>query len=209
VFPVVGSTFRLAATVANPDAPTTGVRAEFELRDLGTDGDQAPVDLVTAADSAGWTSKSPNGNAQIVTQDFHGTMLTDGHTYSLDAIASDGTTDSLPSTSCTFWYDASAPSVLNVKQDRQATTGKPVTFTVNFAETPPADGPYSGLDHVDWSLAQFGSATSVRGNGTPLARTARITLTPSVWGSNYLYLVAYDLAGNRSYPYTYSFYVTD
>jgi hypothetical protein len=209
VRPAVGSTFRLAATVANPDAASTGVRAEFELRDLGTDRNQAPVDLVTATDTAGWTTKSSSGSAQIVTQDFDGTLLTDGHTYSVDAIASDGATDSLPSASCTFWYDAGKPTVLKVKQNHQATVGKPATFTVNFAETPPADGPFSGLDHLDWSLSQFGPATSVRGKGTALARTATITFTPTVWGSNYLYLVAYDAAGNRSFTDTYTFYVTD
>ena len=206
--------FRLAALVGNPDTPANGVRADFELRDLGASDGDTPVVLIAADDPDGHSTSSATGSNTIVVKDLSSDLLSDGHQYDVDALADDGTERGLPSARCNFGYDSTAPSVRGVTQaPAAARVGQPVTFTVTGTENAPATGTPSGFAHFSYS---FGSAsqlagdggTHVKGTGSGLKRKAKLTLTPTVWGTNYLYIDAHDVAGNTSETYTYSFYVT-
>ncbi len=186
------------------------MRADFELRDVTT-----ATTVVSASDPDGQTSMTSTGAGERVVDAFIPfDLLTEGHTYQVDAIGDDGTTTTAPSTACTFGYDTKAPSVTNVTATAGPYhTGQAITFTVTGAEVAPASGAASGLDHfgysfVDGSYLTGDGGTHVTGTGDTMNRTATITFTPSQWGQNTLYVHVLDGAGNTSTTYTYSFNVS-
>jgi hypothetical protein len=185
------------------------MRADFELRDVTT----ATV-VVAASDPAGQTSMtSTSGGESSVYASIPLNLLTEGHTYQVDAIGDDGTTTTAPSTACAFGYDTKAPSVTGVSASAGPyQIGQSITFTVTAAEVAPASGAPSGLDHfgysfVDSSYLGGDGGTHVTGAGGSMNQTATITFTPSQWGQNTLYVHVLDQAGNTSTTYTYDFYV--
>jgi hypothetical protein len=204
------SDLTLGAAIADPDAPESLIRGQFEIRDV-TDS-AAPVDVVTAADESGWTAPA-TGSPAYVTARFLPSTLSDGHSYAIDAFTFDGVTQSRRSAVCTFDYDADAPSQPTVTMKESTVhVGDKVHFTIKSTETQPAVGAPSGLDHFGYStgfpsgLAGDGG-THLAAAGTGSQRTAKLTLTPTSWGTNYLYVQAVDAAGNVSSIRTYSFYV--
>jgi hypothetical protein len=205
-----GSDLVLGATISDPDEPGTPIRGEFDLRDV-TDP-AAPENLVTTADEAGWTPFSTSSPA-LVTQRFPASTLTDGHRYEVDARTSTGSIQSRRSAVCSFGYDAGAPSQPKiVMKESTVHVGDTVHITVTSTEPQPSVGASSGIDHFGYSTASASSlagdgGTHVAATGSGRTRTAKFMLTPTAWGTNYLYVHAVDAAGNPSTVETYSFYV--
>lgn len=208
---IVGSYLDLLATIDNPDAPSTPMRADFELSDVTTG--PATV-VVSASDPTGQTSMTSTGAGEReVDASIPLSVLTEGHFYEVDAVGDDGTTTTAASAACVFGYDTTAPSITGVTASSSPyRTGQPITFTVTGAEVAPASGEASGLAHFGYSFANgteldSDGGTHVTGTGDDMNKTATITFTPSQWGQNTLYVHVLDHAGNTSTTYTYDFYV--
>lgn len=210
--------FVVGAYLVNPDSSTVGLRAQFGLRDLGADGAGPDVDVLTTADAAGWSQRTADGSGANQYVRLSAELLTDGHRYALYAVASDGTTQSASSAQCRFSYDAGHPGQVAVTSTDFPSSGfnkragESGTFHLAADEVVPAGASSSGIDYFAYS---FGSAAELSGDGgthlaatgTGIHRTANLTATISTWGTQYLYVVAVDRAGNSSLVYTYSFYV--
>jgi hypothetical protein len=214
------STITLAATVNDPDLAATAqqVRARFHIWDKGGDGSVYSPDVVTASDSTGWTAWT--STSKSMTKAFASSLFSDGHMYGLDAIGDDGDLTSATSDHCYFWYDKSKPTIRPVTSADFSMTGstKMVGQSGNFAlsasDVIPTNANYSGVDHFAYSTSS--AAALAADGGTHKAATvsgangtATISLTPTTWGVNYLYVAAVDNAGNQSNTTTYEYYVRD
>ncbi|MGW0665310.1 hypothetical protein [Streptodolium elevatio] len=188
---------KLSAVVSDPD--NTAVTANFHLWDA-TSGP-------TLTDY-GWGPPISSGSRAEVAV---GT-LADGHRYDwyVRAGDGDGRSDSLFIRGCSFGVDKTAPNTPTVTSTDYPESGtapsslsvnKPGTFTLSASDNA------SGVWKFEYALNNtipVGNAASVPANG---GTTATLTLTPNTWGTNLLRVQAVDMAGNRSQPRTYAFYV--
>ena len=213
------SNISLAAHISDPDGSAQNINGEFHLWDKGGNGTADPTDIIAWTNSSGHTSKI-SGTGGTVNITVPTTTLTDGHKYGTDAL----TTDSIDNSPVTdyhyFWYDATAPNGLAIDSADFPETGKGTsslhvgqtgTFTLAATDPTPSTGKSSGLDHFSYSTA---SATDIGGDGGTHVTaasdgTAQFTLTPTLWGVNYVYVAAVDKAGNQSATVTYRYYVPD
>lgn len=217
---VVPTTFRFSAWVSDPDTGQTNpqnISGRLEVWDKGGDGSLIPTVAFGAASSSDGSVLPAGGR---VGRDINGSWLTNGHEYGMAAKAYDGIDLGPQSQVCYFWYDSTAPRNLGVTSTDFNATGSTKhinqagTFTLSGQDFDPIDGRYSGVDHFDYSTV---SASDLAGDGgthkaatvSAASGTANITLTPTVWGINYLYVAAVDNAGNQSATYTYTYYAPD
>ncbi|RKE18303.1 ricin-type beta-trefoil lectin domain protein [Streptomyces sp. TLI_171] len=148
--------------------------------------------------------------------------LTDGHQYGWTAVAADGQLTSGNTPACYLRVDKTPPQVAVSSADypasgqlNQAPTkkvGQPGTFTVNASDPAPANGlNASGVACVRWSTdptAVTGwSCNDAATAGSGIVSGTSFTFTPTVWGTNILYVQGMDVAGNYSQPMRYTFYV--
>jgi hypothetical protein len=91
--------------------------------------------------------------------------------------------------------------------------GDTVHFTFSASDIEPASGSVSEIDHFSYSTSSEsqlagdgGSHVAAVGDG--LKRSAQITLSPTAWGTNYLYVQAVDAAGNESTVRSFQYYVS-
>jgi hypothetical protein len=146
-----------------------------------------------------------------------GTQLQDGHEYSWDVRAYDGTLTGPASATCYFKVDLSAPTQPAVSSATFPQTGSdpaspPVagtTGTFSFSSTDPAPAgcasacAASGVASYEYS---FNTPLATSGNST-VAPGTPVTYQARLWGSNVLYVAAVDNAGNVSQTEQYPFFV--
>lgn len=145
--------------------------------------------------------------------------LTDGHQYAWSLYSTDQYDGSLRTATCRFIVDETPPN-----NPAAASTDFPVlgsstatgkrygqsgnnsgTITLTSSDPSPSGGTASGLRGFYYSLdepATTGSSFVAAGSGS-----ANVTITPTHWGTNTLYVLAVDNAGNLSADTTYSYYL--
>lgn len=199
-----GGGIKLSATLSDPDGHT--VNANFHLRD-STAGD--------ALTDYGWGPPLASGARA---EQAIGTLV-DGHRYYWGVRAGDydPATASAFVIGCAFGIDRTAPTAPTVTSTQYPPSGTspgsplhagdPGTFTLTATDPlPPGGVTASGIAKFEYALNDaipVGGASSVPAGGG----TANLTLTPTRWGTNLLYVQAVDNAGNRSQTRAYSFYV--
>lgn len=197
----------LSAVVTSP-APS--VHGDVQLRD-------ATTQQVVFAGATGDVSGS--GQVSVVAASAQ-TPLVDGHRYTWKVRADDGASTSPWVAGQAFSYDALPPTVPDVTSiDFPAVgTGTPThhvgqSGTVDLSAQDPVgpSGRGSGLARIEWQLGTpFGGGGPPRqgvNQGSTRSASATITLTPSQWGTNVLYVRSVDRSGNTSQTRTYSFTV--
>jgi hypothetical protein len=213
------SNVSIAAHVSDPDGSEQNITGQFHVWDKGGSGTADPTDVIAWTNSAGHSS-SVSGSGGTVSIKLPTSTLTDGHKYGADARTSDGIDTSGVTDYHYFWYDATAPTgpaidSTDFPEAGDGTSslhvGQTGTFTLTATDPTPSTGKASGLDHFAYSTA---SATDIGGDGgthvTAASNgTAQFTLTPTLWGVNYVYVAAVDKAGNQSATVTYRYYVPD
>ncbi|MFF0298603.1 ricin-type beta-trefoil lectin domain protein [Kitasatospora sp. NPDC004614] len=149
---------------------------------------------------------------------------TDGHQYHWNASTADEKLRSKDSDTCYFRVDKTPPQVALTSTDFPASgilgqtptkkVGQSGTFTVSAQDPAPANGlQASGMACVRWSTDptavtgwSCGDAGTT-GSGIIKGGSGTFTFTPTVWGTNTLFVQAMDVAGNYSQPLRYTFYV--
>ncbi|RAG82083.1 hypothetical protein DN069_29435 [Streptacidiphilus pinicola] len=153
-----------------------------------------------------------------------GTTVQDGHQYTWQTHASDGTLPSNTVSGCTFDVDLTPPAQATIaSSDFPASgsgtapakdAGQAGSFTVTATDPAPDAStctlgtclPASGIAGFRYSLDQpiptLGFTYQAASSGQ-----ATLNITPGMWGSHILYVEAVDNAGNvQTVPSTYSFY---
>ncbi|MFJ8442616.1 ricin-type beta-trefoil lectin domain protein [Kitasatospora griseola] len=148
----------------------------------------------------------------------------DGHQYHWNASTYDQQLRSGDTPTCYFRVDKTPPQVTLTSGDFPASgnlgqtpikkVGQSGTFTVSAQDPAPASGPHaSGMACVRWSTDptavtgwSCGDAGTT-GSGIIKGGSGTFTFTPTVWGTNTLFVQAMDVAGNYSQPLRYTFYV--
>ncbi|MEU7064481.1 ricin-type beta-trefoil lectin domain protein [Streptomyces sp. NPDC046161] len=166
--------------------------------------------------TTGW-----NGSYGDVTVDVG--RLAEGHQYGWTARTTDETLTSTETDWCYFRVDRTAPtaSVSSTDFPESGTigahpklAGQEGTFTLTGADpVPAAGGRTSGLACARWTTDPVkAAATNWKCTDTDPGVTkltggkATVKVTPSRWGTNFLYLQTQDVAGNLSQPVAYSYY---
>lgn len=209
--------FTLSSHISDPDKGAQLVGAQYHVWDRGTDGSTS-TDVINFGD--GYHSGSISGtggpapSAPIPTS-----KLRDGHNYGWDAVTADnsGYSNHISGTSdhCYFWYDATNPGTVSKGPiSANPEVNHESTVTVSATDITPPGGNASGVNRFVWS---GGSQSDLDGGGgnaattstSGLTGTATIHFTPTVWGTNYLYVAALDKAGNESAVAMLSYYASD
>ncbi|WP_158710387.1 FG-GAP-like repeat-containing protein [Streptomyces sp. NRRL F-5126] len=209
------SSVRVSAHVSDPDGSKQNIHGEFAFWDKGGSGTATAHNLISTGDAAGEGNNVPgSGGTSAIT--VATSRLSDGHKYGWHVRTNDGIDTSAESAYCYFWYDDTAPNTIHATTSDFPTDGTgtkhegdPATFALSATDPAPSGAHASGLSHFDYSTA---SAAALAGDGgTHVSANANggatVTLTPTAWGSNTLYVSAVDKAGNQSATVSVQFYV--
>jgi hypothetical protein len=138
--------------------------------------------------------------------------LVDGHTYVLQAKASDGIDTGQPSVSCEFTVDATPPAApasvtsTDYPADGELHGGAGVAGTFVFRPVTATAADVAGYAYTLDTGLQPSAATQVAANATD--HTATVSLTPLTDGNHTLQVWSKDKAGNYSLsPLSYGFLV--
>jgi hypothetical protein len=177
--------------------------------------------VVPVSDPAGISggTTTPHDNVtKRITYDW-----VNGHEYRYNARGWDGIDLGSPTDGCQFWYDdkqptADKPTSADFRSDGTGTgtVGVQGTFTLSATDPVPSNGgKNSKIDYFTYSfvsesqVAGGSGGTKIQVNPTGSTAAATIHYTPTQWGTQYLYVVAVDNAGNPSAVATDQFYVAD
>ncbi|WP_404869823.1 ricin-type beta-trefoil lectin domain protein [Kitasatospora griseola] len=150
--------------------------------------------------------------------------LEDGHQYHWNASANDQLLGSGDTAACYFRVDKTPPQVALTSSDFPASgilnqtptkkVGQSGTFTVSAQDPAPTSGlNASGMACARWSTdpnAVTGwscNDAATIGSGIIKGNSGTFAFTPTVWGTNTMFVQAMDVAGNYSQPLRYTFYV--
>lgn len=205
---------KFGAHVSDPDTGSgQSIQGRFHVWDTGAGGADS-TDIVGLDDNAGHSGGVAPGGADVSIS-LPANDFKDGHKYAFDAWAWDGNLYSDDSSDhCYFWVDRTGPQIHAPTVSTQGVIGHNTTFTVTANDVAPGSGlAASGIDHFAYSTdSESDLAGNVQptsgGSGTSTA-TAQISVKPTVWGVNYFYVQAVDVAGNKSSVYRYQYYVPD
>lgn len=216
----VASGLNLEAKVSSTTTPTQPVRGHFDLWDDSVDG--LPSVASGWSNGGGYVSSGSTAVFNVATSTF-----ADGHAYAWNAYANDGLLSSLDDRTpvCHFRVDLSPPTVTvpaNTSelptadladtfppagngQVTELVSGQQGKVPFSATDPNPATGVRSGLAALRWSFdPDFAGAPWVKGSAIP---TGSLSVTPTHWGTNILYIEAEDNAGNLSQITPYAFYV--
>jgi Concanavalin A-like lectin/glucanases superfamily len=205
-----GSDVTLNATLTS-NITGENVRAQWTIWDNSAPNDPVGSNVVASPDSAyvatGVTVHQPVGIA-----------LEDGHQYGYRAWAYDGILLSKSaSADCHFNVDLTPPTVPVVTSAQYPPSGSgtsttlkvgdPGTFSFTSTDPVPA-GCVSTCMSSGVAKFEYSFNTPVPASGaTTVTPGTSVSLTPTAWGTNILYVDALDNAGNRSQVAQYDFYV--
>ncbi|MFJ8310311.1 MULTISPECIES: LamG-like jellyroll fold domain-containing protein [unclassified Streptomyces] len=212
--PGLAQGLQLNATVTSPASQP--VRGYFDLWDDSVSGFPTTSHGAGYSNGGGYVSSGKQVSFTIPQSD-----LTDGHAYAWDVSASDGLLASAANGTCHFRVDLTPPTVTTPTGqvadpsttfppagNGQTTTlhvGQSGQVPFTAADPSPATGIASGLACVRWGFdPTMAGATWQCGSTRP---TGNLTVTPTHWGTNILYIQAQDNAGNYSQIAPYAFYV--
>ncbi|WP_162952340.1 ricin-type beta-trefoil lectin domain protein [Streptomyces hundungensis] len=197
------------ALAVNANSPTNEtVSTKFKIWD--NDNNNSTTSFAT-----GWNA---SGTATV-----NAGALADGHRYGWQALTTDDTLTSDVSGTCYFLVDRTPPTAAVSSADFPASGtlnakpkygGQPGTFTLTGTDPVPASGGRSsGLACARWTTDPVkAAATGWKCTDTSAGIVkfsggkADVTITPSHWGTNFVYLQTQDDAGNMSQPAVYSYY---
>ncbi|GJF31830.1 hypothetical protein KNE206_45300 [Kitasatospora sp. NE20-6] len=168
-----------------------------------------------------WPTNGGAGSYGTATVSIGG--LTDGHQYGWTSSASDGSLNSGDTPWCYFRVDKTPPQVSVASTDFPASgtlnavpvkkVRQPGTFAIAASDPAPANGlNASGVACVRWSTDSTAvtgwscSDPNGPGGGIVKSGSGTFTFTPTLWGTNTLFVQAMDVAGNYSQPMPYTFY---
>lgn len=203
-----GSSVTLNATVVS-NVVGEHVRAQYTVWDNSIANDPVGSNVVASPVSA-YVASGTTVDTSV------GIALHDGHAYGWRVRADDGILQSSFAPDCHFNVDLTAPTVPAVTSTTFPASGSggtnPVTGTTgtfSFASTDPVPTGCvstclsSGLAYYEYS---FNTPIPTSGAQTVKPGTA-LSFTPTLWGTNILYVDSVDNAGNRSQVRQYDFYV--
>ncbi|MFG2296288.1 ricin-type beta-trefoil lectin domain protein [Streptomyces sp. NPDC048603] len=203
----VGANNNITLTTSTYSAVGRQLQTTFKIWD---EDDNQKSELRTT----GWNSSYGEVTADVGPR-------TDGHLYGWLAYTTDGTLTSPNTALCYFRVDRTPPTASVTSTDfpesgtigaRPKYAGQEGTFTLTGSDpAPPSGGRSSGPACARWTTDPV-QATAANWNCTdsgvvPLTGgKATVRITPSRWGTNFVYLQTQDNAGNMSQPFVYSYY---
>ncbi|WP_331447379.1 RICIN domain-containing protein [Streptomyces xanthochromogenes] len=204
----IGANANTALTVTAKSPTGETLNTKFKLWDNDDSNS-------TATFSTGWAA---GGDITISAG-----SLIDGHRYGWQALTTDDTLTSDVSPNCYFLVDRTPPTASVTSADFPASgtlnarpkyAGQPGTFTLTGTDpVPGSGGRSSGLACARWTTDPVKAAAtgwrctdSTVGIVKLTGGRADVTITPSHWGTNFVYLQTQDDAGNLSQPVAYSYY---
>lgn len=203
-----GSSVTLNATVVS-NIVGEHVRGQYTVWDNSIANNPVGSNVVASPESA-YVASGTTVDTSV------GIALHDGHAYGWRVRADDGILQSNFAPDCHFNVDLTAPTVPTVTSSvfpasgsggTNPVTGTTGTFSLSSTDPVPTGCVStclaSGVAYYEYS---FNTPIPTSGAQTVKPGTA-VSFTPTLWGTNILYVDAVDNAGNRSQVRQYDFYV--
>ncbi|QMU68362.1 LamG-like jellyroll fold domain-containing protein [Streptacidiphilus sp. P02-A3a] len=211
------SSLWMQSTATSPISGTTIAIWYGMVDNMLTDGSGNPKQV--AYGNVAYASSPRVGSFQDTS------TLQDGHQYSWNTQASDGTLTSNTVADCRFDVDLTPPNQATIASTDYPASGSGQTppkyagqagqFTVTATDPAPDPStctlakclPASGIAGFRWSLDQPIPTAGFNYQAASGGQATIKNVTPTMWGSHILYVQAVDNAGNiQTIPSTYSFY---